>query len=243
MRGKTSRAPAESASRTDTTREKDGAAHHLEEILFFTSTPPGQRCRLCSSSSTGRLEAPVTLPASSGELPRAPGRGRWLATKEQHYPHRAPHLPPGHPGAGSGLESRDTDAEAGGSTPGVCGPWSQGKEPREWNLPIRRSLGREAAGPGPDCSQAGAAVTAAGSRAHRARGSGTPVRGRPHSARPSTRPEDPADPLGARNTPLTRRPTARGRRRPTRGLPAARPADRATKPAQEPARRGPISWF
>ena len=173
MRGKTSKAPAETASRTDTTREKNGAAHHLEGILFFTSTRPGQRCRLCTSSSTGRFEAPVTLPASSVELPRAPGRGRLACNKRAALPAPCPSPTPRPP------QNHDTDAEAGGSTPGVCGPWSQGKEPREWNLPARRSLGREAAVPGPDRSPAGAAVTAAGSRAHRTRASGTPVRGRP----------------------------------------------------------------
>ena len=73
MSAKTSRAPAETASRTDTTREKDGAAQHLEGIL-------------CTSSSTGSLEAPVTLPASSGELPGAPGRGRraWNKSSTTH---------------------------------------------------------------------------------------------------------------------------------------------------------------
>lgn len=44
-------------------------------------------------------------------------------------------------------------------------------------------------GHGPDCSPAGAAVTAARGRDHRGPGSGTPVRSRPRSARLLARPE------------------------------------------------------
>lgn len=103
--------------------------------------------------------------------------------------------------------------------------------------PTRRSLGREAAGPGPDCSPAGAAVTAARSRAHCGPGSGTPVRAdRAQPARPPDRRTlPPPPPPAARNAPLTRHPAARGRRAPrtrTAGRPPRWPADKARTAAR-----------
>lgn len=143
--GVSSRAPrtaAETVSRTDTTR-KDGAAHHRGGFSLYLY-PPGQRCRLCTSSSTGRLEAPVTLPASSGELPRAPGEAGWLATKEQHYPHRALTYPQATPEQAVGL--RAATLKLGALRLGCVAPGARERN-QESDLPTR-SLGRSCGDPG-----------------------------------------------------------------------------------------------
>lgn len=93
-----------------------------EEILFITSScllysRPG-RCVLCLSCSTERLKAQTTFPASSGEFPRAPGRGGRLRTKELGNPHLSSHLHPQGAAQDRGTENCDTDAEARGSTAG-----------------------------------------------------------------------------------------------------------------------------
>ncbi|XDA82295.1 hypothetical protein R6Z07F_012214 [Ovis aries] len=81
-----------------------------------SAPPPAQAGSRRRSVSQHHLESSLGLQGEAG----------WLATKEQHYPHRAPHLPSGHPRAGSGLENRDTDAEAGALCLGVW-PLEPGK--------------------------------------------------------------------------------------------------------------------
>lgn len=154
-----------------------------------------------------------------------------------------PHPAPGHLGRAGGLENCDTDAEAGGSTAWVCDPWSQRKEPRECNRVFTHTtfLRERSCGPRAGLQPSGGGRDGCqepGSPWSRLR---DPRAGRPRSARPSARPEDPAAPAPARGPERATHPAPSGERTaraPARGPLAARPAGLLTKPARPPARRG-----
>ena len=152
-----------------------------------------------------------------------------------------PHPPPGHLGRVGGLENCDTDAEAGGSTAWVCDPWSQGKEPREWNRVFTHTtfLRERSCGP-----RAGLQPSGGGRDGCQEPGSPWPrlrdPRAGPTALSPPVRPT--GGPCRPHPRPGTRHSPGAQRRedgaRPARGPLAARPADLLTKPARPPARRG-----